>query len=72
MWTEIALVCGVIAVTAYALIAAVELPLAAAVIVACVFGSALAAASGGQLAAREAMCSGAKSSDREGGGTRAW
>jgi hypothetical protein len=45
----------VIAVTAYALIAAVELPLAAAVIVASVFGPALAAASGGQLAAREAV-----------------
>jgi hypothetical protein len=33
----------------------VELPLAAAVIVASVFGPALAAASGGQLAAREAV-----------------
>ena len=46
-WAEVALVCGVVAVVAYSLISAVSLALVPAVVVVCVFGPALAAASAG-------------------------
>ncbi len=46
-WAEIAAVCGVLAVVAYSLIVAVDLSLGPALIVVCIFGLSLAAASGG-------------------------
>jgi hypothetical protein len=46
-WAEIAAVCGVLAVITYSLIVAVDPSLGPALIVVCIFGPSLAAASGG-------------------------